>query len=85
MFAWCLQTVIKEWYNLCLEKQIPCSPNFSLNLTLGEPVAIRAWNIAGLPIDAFSVDNGIIVSKSRRWPLMIDPQGKSTTGASGPD
>lgn len=37
---------------------------------------IRAWNIAGLPVDSFSVDNGIIVSKSRRWPLMIDPQGK---------
>jgi dynein heavy chain len=39
-------------------------------------VKIRAWNIAGLPVDSFSVDNGIIVSKSRRWPLMIDPQGK---------
>ena len=85
MFALCLQSVIKEWYNLSLEKEIPCSPNFSLNLTLGEPVAIRAWNIAGLPIDTFSVDNGIIVDKSRRWPLMIDPQGKSTTVASGPD
>ena len=36
---------------------------------------IRAWNIAGLPVDAFSVDNGIIVNSSRRWPLMIDPQG----------
>ena len=36
---------------------------------------IRAWNIAGLPVDAFSVDNGIIVDNARRWPLMIDPQG----------
>ena len=70
---------------MCLKKEIPCSDNFSLNLTLGEPVAIRAWNIAGLPIDNFSVDNGIIVSKSRRWPLMVDPQGKGTMVVSGPE
>lgn len=35
---------------------------------------IRAWNIDGLPKDSFSVDNGIITSQARRWPLMIDPQ-----------
>ncbi|KAL8585021.1 Dynein heavy chain 3, axonemal [Nucella lapillus] len=71
------QTVRKEWLELSVEKAIPCSPNFSLMMTLGEPVVIRAWNIAGLPIDTFSVDNGIIVSRSRRWPLMIDPQGQA--------
>ena len=56
-------------------KKIPCSESFSLNATLGSPVKIRAWNIAGLPVDSFSVDNGIIVDNARRWPLMIDPQG----------
>lgn len=35
---------------------------------------IRAWNLDGLPKDTFSVDNGIITSQARRWPLMIDPQ-----------
>ena len=54
---------------------IPCSELFSLNSTLGEPVKIREWQIAGLPVDSFSVDNGIIVGNTRRWPLMIDPQG----------
>lgn len=67
---------IGEWHALCRRKNIPCSEIFSMNVTLGDPVKIRAWNIAGLPVDAFSVDNGIIVSNSRRWPLMIDPQGK---------
>ena len=61
---------------MCQEKKIPCSEVFSLNQTLGEPVKIRAWQIAGLPVDNFSIDNGIIVSNSRRWPLMIDPQGR---------
>ena len=69
------QQAIHEWHTLCREKKIPCSPTFSVNATLGDPVKIRAWNIAGLPVDSFSVDNGIIISNSRRWPLMIDPQG----------
>ena len=46
-----------------------------MNATLGDPVKIRAWQIAGLPVDSFSIDNGIIVDNARRWPLMIDPQG----------
>jgi dynein heavy chain len=41
---------------------------------LGDPVKIRAWNIDGLPSDNFSIENAIIIQKSRRWPLMIDPQ-----------
>ncbi|POI28340.1 hypothetical protein CIB84_007910, partial [Bambusicola thoracicus] len=64
----------KQWQVLCNEKNIPCSSDFTLSKTLGDPVKIRAWQIAGLPIDSFSVDNGIIVSNSRRWALMIDPQ-----------
>uniref|UniRef100_A0A8V0Y274 Dynein axonemal heavy chain 7 n=1 Tax=Gallus gallus TaxID=9031 RepID=A0A8V0Y274_CHICK len=67
----------KEWTLLCKAKNIPCSDDFSLTTTLGEPVEIRAWNIAGLPSDMFSVDNGIIISNARRWPLMIDPQGQA--------
>ncbi|NXN95540.1 DYH3 protein, partial [Rhinopomastus cyanomelas] len=63
-----------QWLVLCNEKNIPCSGDFSLSNTLGDPVKIRAWQIAGLPVDSFSTDNGIIVSNSRRWALMIDPQ-----------
>ena len=46
--------------------------------TLGDPVKIRQWQIAGLPKDQFSVDNGIIVTNARRWPLMIDPQVRNS-------
>ncbi|NXG35216.1 DYH7 protein, partial [Dromaius novaehollandiae] len=71
------QECTKDWSKLCKEKNIPCSENFSLSNTLGDPIKIRAWNIAGLPTDVFSVDNGVIVDNSRRWPLMIDPQGQA--------
>jgi hypothetical protein len=53
---------------------VAVSPGFSLSSALGNPVKAREWLAAGLPNDAFSVDNAIIVSHARRWPLMIDPQ-----------
>uniref|UniRef100_A0A7N8WVR0 Dynein, axonemal, heavy chain 7 n=1 Tax=Mastacembelus armatus TaxID=205130 RepID=A0A7N8WVR0_9TELE len=64
----------EQWMNLCKSREIPCSASLSLMNTLGDPVKIRAWTIAGLPSDSFSIDNGIIIS---RWPLMIDPQGQA--------
>ena len=46
---------------MCKARSIPCSPMFSLNTTLGEPVKVREWNIAGLPTDSFSIENGIVI------------------------
>jgi len=44
-----------------------------MSLFMGVPVKIQSWNIAGLPKDDTSIENGIIIDKSRRYPLMIDP------------
>ncbi|XP_072334730.1 dynein axonemal heavy chain 7 [Scyliorhinus torazame] len=66
-----------KWVEQCKAMRIPCSDDFSLTTTLGDAVKIRTWNIAGLPTDNFSIDNGIIISNARRWPLMIDPQGQA--------
>ena len=54
--------------------QVPHTPHTTLQSCLKDPVLMQAWQIAGLPSDSLSADNGIIVSKARRWALMIDPQ-----------
>jgi len=46
----------------------------SMRSVLGEPVKIQQWVVYSLPNDALSIENAIIIDRSRRWPLMIDPQ-----------
>lgn len=48
--------------------------DFSLQKMLSDPLSIREWNYAGLPADDLSIDNAIITIRSKRWPLIIDPQ-----------
>ena len=68
---------VSAWLQSCRDTNMPASEDFSVINTLGDPVMIRSWNIAALPTDQFSVENAIVVSNSRRWPLMIDPQGQA--------
>ena len=65
---------MQNWFSHLKEKCLPCSAEFELSAVLANPVSIRAWNIFGLPRDQSSVDNGVMISTARRWPLMIDPQ-----------
>jgi dynein heavy chain len=68
---------IRQWSLLLRSKNITCSEGFTLNATLGSPVEIRSWIINKLPNDSFSIENGIMLIRSNRWPLMIDPQGQA--------
>lgn len=54
------------------------SPNLDVTEFLVDPPTIREWNIQGLPSDGFSTENGIIVTRGSRWPLVIDPQCQAT-------
>ena len=60
------EEVLLEWRALLKEKNVPCSDEFKLISVLGEPVKIREWTIDGLPNDSFSIDNAIVMSKTRR-------------------
>ncbi|CAE7939948.1 DNAH7, partial [Symbiodinium necroappetens] len=65
---------VDSWISLMRENKVPSSSSFLLRSVIGEDVVIRQWVIDKLPNDQVSIDNALILSNSRRWPLMIDPQ-----------
>ena len=69
--------LVDKWSKHLKQFEIPFNENANLVETLGDPMLIRNWQIAGLPKDNLSIENGVIVQHSRRWPLFIDPQGQA--------
>jgi len=59
------------------QRGIPSSEDLSLTQFLVDQATVGQWNLEGLPSDDLSVQNGIMVTRSTRYPLMIDPQGQA--------
>nr|KAI8745336.1 dynein heavy chain 6; axonemal-like isoform X4 [Biomphalaria glabrata] len=68
------QKLVEGWTKRLIELQIPATENMTLVSVLADIYEIRQWNADGLPRDAVSIENAVLVTKGRRWPLMIDPQ-----------
>jgi len=70
------QAIITEWTAKSQEIGIKFSSPFIIEQIASDQVTLREWQIAGLPHDSLSKQNGVLVSNTRRWPLLIDPQGQ---------
>ncbi|KAM9553974.1 dynein axonemal heavy chain 8-like [Salvelinus alpinus] len=62
------------WEAELRKRKIPFTDNLNIISMLVDPPTISEWNLQGLPGDDLSVQNGIIVTKATRFPLLIDPQ-----------
>jgi dynein heavy chain len=67
----------KEWNEKIKSLGIKIADNITMKEILEDPVQTKSWTAAGLPNDNLSIENAIIMFKSRRWPLMIDPQNQA--------
>jgi dynein heavy chain len=66
--------LLEEYFhNDLIQKEIPVSEDLQLTSFLVDQATVGEWNLEGLPSDDLSVQNGIMVTRSSRWPLMIDP------------
>ncbi|XP_038626369.1 dynein heavy chain 5, axonemal [Tachyglossus aculeatus] len=68
--------LLNDWQKEMIIRQIPFDNNLNLNEMLIDAPTISEWNLQGLPNDDLSVQNGIIVTKASRYPLLIDPQAQ---------
>lgn len=66
--------MLEKW--TCFVKEgnmMKLETEFNFNKYIGNQITIRDWTMKGLPQDAFSVANGIIMENSENYPLFIDP------------
>lgn len=73
----CRELLMNLWLTFMKENGVPSNPNFEVTLFLTNPETIRIWNNHGLSNDRFSLENGIIISQSYRYPFIIDPQSQA--------
>eukprot|EP00933_Yihiella_yeosuensis_P043885 TRINITY_DN38909_c0_g1_i1.p1 TRINITY_DN38909_c0_g1~~TRINITY_DN38909_c0_g1_i1.p1 ORF type:complete len:1392 (-),score=349.09 TRINITY_DN38909_c0_g1_i1:292-4071(-) len=66
----------KTWLECAASVGLAADPAWKCSEILCEASEIRGWGIQSLPSDDLSTENGILVTRGRRWPLMIDPQGQ---------
>ncbi len=66
------------WLQKLDDEKILRSEELSLRFVMEDKLMSRKWNISGLPNDNLSIENGIIIFNTRKWPLMIDPQNQAT-------
>jgi dynein heavy chain len=55
------------------KRGVPLTPDMNLVNFLVDEATVGEWNIQGLPKDDLSIQNGIMVTNSSRFPLLIDP------------
>ena len=67
-----------NWREKLSEQNIIHTENVSLRSVLEDKILTGRWNKAMLPNDNLSIENGIIMFKTSKWPLMIDPQNQAS-------
>ncbi len=66
--------IIQDFKKYFAEKNIPLGAGVEPVSLLTDDAEVALWNSQGLPSDTVSVENGSILTKSERYPLIIDPQ-----------
>merc|ERR1711865_1247727 len=61
----------------CKTLGVPVTDSLDVVSFMVDVGTIGDWNMEGLPTDNLSIQNGIMVTRSSRYPLLIDPQGQA--------
>jgi dynein heavy chain len=69
--------IVEKFTGDCKLRKVPVTEGLDVISFLVDQGIIGDWNIEGLPTDGLSIQNGILVTKSSRYPLLIDPQGQA--------
>jgi len=62
-----------------IDEGFECSKEFVFTELFGDNYKIRKWHLNKLPSDNMSVNNALVVEKTKRFGLLIDPQMQGVT------
>lgn len=68
--------LVTIWMEILETKEIPYTVKLNITNMLVENSTISEWTLQGLPNDELSVQNALIATKSRSYPLLVDPQAQ---------
>jgi dynein heavy chain len=68
-----------KFYNDCKSRNVPATKDIDIIPFLVDIGTIGDWNQEKLPTDPLSIQNGILVTQSTRFPLLCDPQAQAIT------
>uniref|UniRef100_A0A4W3JQZ3 Dynein heavy chain 5, axonemal-like n=1 Tax=Callorhinchus milii TaxID=7868 RepID=A0A4W3JQZ3_CALMI len=71
--------LLNKWQQDIMLHNIPFTTTLNVTEMLIDGPTVGEWNLQGLPNDDLSIQNGIIVTKATRYPLLIDPQAQGKT------
>ncbi|KAK9841874.1 hypothetical protein WJX81_008571 [Elliptochloris bilobata] len=66
----------RDFVGACERMRIPATPDLKVSAFLADEAEVGEWVIQGLPTDDLSVQNGILVTRTTRFPVLVDPQGQ---------
>ena len=71
--------IVQKWAKTLTEEGFQCSKEFVFTELFGDSYKIRKWHLNRLPTDNMSVNNALVVEKTKRYTLLIDPQMQGIT------
>eukprot|EP00198_Chlamydomonas_reinhardtii_P012689 XP_001702026.1 flagellar outer dynein arm heavy chain gamma [Chlamydomonas reinhardtii] len=66
----------RDFYGDCMKLNVPVTPHLQITKFLVDDSEVGEWNLQGLPTDELSIQNGIMVTRASRYPVLVDPQGQ---------
>lgn len=71
--------VIQKWAKTLTDEGFQCSKEFIFTELFGDSYKMRQWHANLLPHDNMSVNNALVIEKTKRFSLLIDPQMQGIT------
>ena len=68
-------SLLNEWKEICKSNRLLFSEDYSLVKVLSNSLETSRWTMLGLANDRNSLENGLLMTRSKKWPLVIDPEG----------